>query len=91
MNTKDIANMTQEWIEAKGNVTCEFSCSLEDVNAIYPFIVAQNEIVEPKGGFWTIRLCSVCKKYDEEKPFHVELQRDSGFDDGVAFRAGDGT
>lgn len=67
-----VRNMTKEYKERDGCVTCEFSTSQENLGEKLKFL---NEInYENTMCRWTIQFCRTCESYNKETPFHVQIE-----------------
>lgn len=73
-----IVFMTHEYIQEKGWVTCEFSCSAEKLSKIGKEMILCNKLLEDAemSARWIIETCKTCAKHsDDENPFHVSIER----------------
>lgn len=70
-----IENMTREYIEKQGCVTCEFSIGNLVTPYLMEFFVEANRSLALSGlnAAWYCFHCSTCKGYNKETPVHCEI------------------
>lgn len=67
-----IDSMTEEFIEHKGYITCEFSLQEKYLVAAHQYIHAKNRDL-PGYGMWRIYMCETCISHNAHQPYHVDI------------------
>jgi len=72
-----VRDMTAEYVEKGGYVTCEFSCHYSNLGPVITAIheVADSLLVESCMAHWVIFPCKTCEKQHGEGFLHVEIAR----------------
>lgn len=63
------AQMTKEFDEEQGNITCEFSTSADDMLDKWQIL----RMNQPKFGHWTMGVCGVCLENSPTHIIHCEI------------------
>lgn len=67
-----VDQMTQEFIQNKGYITCEFSIQEKYLVAMHSYIFLKNREL-PSYGMWRIFKCETCISNNPKHPYHVEI------------------
>ena len=74
-DTKDtIIELSKEFDEKEGYVTCEISIHKDKINEMRDFIT-NNPNIELKLGKWVIIECDTCVEYNGEGYLHASIER----------------
>jgi hypothetical protein len=85
LSLNEIEEMTNEYIERKGFVTCEFSTSEEKLKELQPFLDQMNLKLAAVDAMWKSGHCNVCSSYSQLHTIHAEIlgiEERHPFDDG---------
>ena len=69
-----IEEMTKEYVDENGMVTCEFSFHVSRMEELYPLFKAANGAMAK--GHWCITICDACEKYHGGGFVHAEIRED---------------
>lgn len=64
-----VDRMSTEWIEKKGDVTCEFSTSSRYLDEKHRYLHSKAK----EGVVWKIEYCDTCEKHHPGLNYHVEI------------------
>ena len=71
---KDVLDMSKEFDEKEGFITCETSVHKDDISELEQFIKDNTKI---KFGKWVFMGCDTCVGYNGEGYVHVSIDRKS--------------
>ena len=66
--------MTDEFIEEKGNISCEFSTCPERIADVMRLARELNKKLFDMGASWMFFCCDVCGGHDKENFIHCEIR-----------------
>lgn len=78
---KLVNDLTAEYIEKNGRVTCEFSMGYPSDEHIEYLIKVTNNLKTINSNWeWASHFCSTCESHDKTRPYHIEI-RDLKYND----------
>ena len=74
MNVEIVADLTREYLEAKGDITCEFATTPDHLPEVVKQIREYNKALLYLGAHWVMLTCDRCQQFHGDDYFiHCEI------------------